>query len=113
MKSKRVRTKEYKNWDAERKRKTYQRGQRIIRRFKLFKGCAECGYKEHHSALEFNHIIRSLKKHTVGKLAHKAVLKNGTKGKEELKLEMSKCEVLCANCHRIKTFTEQHWDTVR
>jgi hypothetical protein len=49
----------------------------------------------------------------VGKLAHKAVLKNGTKGKEELKLEMSKCEVLCANCHRIKTFTEQHWDTVR
>ena len=111
--TKRLRSKKYKLWDAKRKRETYKRGQKIIRRFKLVKGCAECGYKEHHAALEFNHIYRSLKKYTMGRIAHKAVLKNGTKGKQELKLEMSKCEVLCANCHRIKTFEGKHWDTVK
>jgi len=109
----RVRSQEYKTWDAERKRKTYHRGQQIIRRFKLFKGCAECGYKEHHAALEFNHINRSLKKYTMGEIAHHAVLKNNTKGKLKLKIEMSNCEVLCANCHRIKTFEEKHWNKVR
>jgi|TARA_B100000902_G_scaffold175349_1_gene169080 hypothetical protein len=111
--TKRKRSQQYKEYDAARKRKSYHKGQEIIRRFKIIKGCSNCGYKEHQAALEFNHIDRTTKKCTIGRIVHKAVLKNDTKGKALLKLELSKCEILCSNCHSIKTFEGKHWDTVR
>lgn len=35
------------------------------------------------------------------------------RAKEAILEEMEKCEVLCANCHRIKTYEEKHWHTKR
>lgn len=65
---------------------------------KLGSGCAVCGYDEHPAALDFNHIT-GRKKFNISqdvKRAWKAILS-----------EITKCEVLCANCHRIKTWEER------
>ena len=61
--------------------------QKVLRRYKLLKGCAHCGYKKHFSALDFDHINRTTK----------------------IKNEVRKCEVLCSNCHRIKTYENKDW----
>ena len=68
-------------------------------RVKMFKGCAQCGYKKHPAALHFNHIDPTKKIGDVSKM----------KTWETVKREMRKCEVLCANCHAIKTVSEKHY----
>lgn len=63
------------------------------------KGCSVCGYKEHHVALHFNHIDPSNKVRNVS-ACHSV---------KAVKEEIRKCEVLCANCHAIKTVEEKHF----
>jgi hypothetical protein len=31
----------------------------------------------------------------------------------KLLAEIAKCEILCANCHRVHTFENRHWRTKR
>ena len=69
---------------------------KFIRRYKLFVGCTFCGYKKHSAALEFDHINPNEKLGTISQ-AYKSW------GRKKLKDEMRKCQVLCANCHRVKT----------
>ncbi len=64
---------------------------------KLARGCCECGWCEHAEALEFDH-VRGSKLHAV------SVLANRTWAKERLLEEMAKCDVVCVNCHRIRTY---------
>ena len=61
--------------------------------YKMSFGCIDCGYKVHHSALEFDH-IKGNKKINVA----------NAKSIKQAKEEISKCEVVCSNCHRIRTF---------
>tara|TARA_E500000331_G_scaffold327224_1_gene345994 strand:- start:84 stop:476 length:393 start_codon:yes stop_codon:yes gene_type:complete len=82
-------------WQRENGRKN----RKFLQEYKLKKGCAKCGYKEHHAALEFNHIDPSKKS---GNIAEKAT---NWSFKKLLK-EVEKCEVLCANCHRVHTWNE-------
>ncbi len=69
------------------------RVQEFIRNYKLEKGCADCGYKEHHAALDFDHID-----------GEKELNVCNAKSISQAKNEIEKCEVVCANCHRIRTF---------
>lgn len=73
-----------------------------MKRYKLFVGCAFCGYKKHSAALDFDHINPDTK---LGTLSH--VYKSW--GIKKLKDEMRKCQVLCANCHREKTMKEKDY----
>lgn len=60
-----------------------------------FKGslrCTKCGFN-HPAALDFHHVDRTDKK-SVNKLASNGMYKQAIQ-------ELSKCMVLCANCHRI------------
>ena len=67
--------------------------------YKLFHGCADCGYAEHHAALDFDHRPGTTKVRDI---------KGGQQlGWEALRAEVAKCEVVCANCHRIRTYTRQ------
>lgn len=70
---------------------------RLVRKFiadyKIDKGCSDCGYNEHHAALDFDH-IKGEKKINV------CFAKSINQAKEEIK----KCEVVCSNCHRIRTY---------
>jgi hypothetical protein len=66
--------------------------QRFIRRYKLMKGCVDCGFKGHHVALDFDHLK--------DKKLNVSLAKSITQAKEEIR----KCEVVCSNCHRVRTF---------
>lgn len=76
---------------------------RIIRNYKLKKGCNYCGYRKNWRALDMDHIDPLEKKYNFSTQAHRFV------SFDELHEEMKKCQVLCANCHRIKTHVNQDW----
>lgn len=75
----------------------------IVARYKMWCGCKLCGYRGHPSALDLDHRDRSVKSFDIsGALGGKQ-----TWGR--IKEEIRKCDVLCANCHRIKTSENQEW----
>ena len=74
---------------------TYLRGKKYVDEYKIKKGCACCGYKKHASALDFDHLDPSTKSMAVSQMLALSF--------KRLKNEINKCQVLCANCHRIKT----------
>lgn len=80
---------------AQRDRK---RLQEFLDKYKLEQGCAKCGYKENVFALEFDHIKPredTSKKWQTPKYMKAALAL----------VADSNIQVLCANCHKIKTRT--------
>ena len=70
---------------------------KLIGRWKQFKGCAICGFNSHSAALDLDHINDNSTKPTSGHALRYEW------SKKRVKKELSKCQVLCANCHRVKT----------
>ena len=99
--------------DNLRMRKHYDYGQAVLKRYKVRKGCAKCGYNKNAQALQFNHVNPEDKCFLIAQRAQNMYLKRYTKGKQMLRLEIAKCEVLCANCHSILTFEEKHFGVKR
>jgi len=66
--------------------------QDFIRAFKVEHGCADCGYCAHHAALDFDHIDE------------KQINVCNAKSVQQAMAEIARCEVVCANCHRVRTF---------
>ena len=60
--------------------------------------CKNCGFNNHPEALDFHHRDPSKKSRTLANS-----LGVGW-GKKRILEEIDKCDVLCANCHRIKHF---------
>lgn len=54
--------------------------------------CELCGYNKYLSALEFHHLDPSKKDFAISK-------HHSNKFTDELKNELDKCQLLCANCH--------------
>lgn len=67
-----------------------------INAIKLASGCVDCGYNTHPAALDFDHIDGTTKVDNVSKLAR-------LRSWAAIEAEIAKCEVVCANCHRIRT----------
>ena len=61
--------------------------------YKVEMGCADCGYNSHPHALDFDHIGEKEFNLSQGQ----------DKSYKILREEMAKCDVVCANCHRIRT----------
>jgi hypothetical protein len=59
------------------------------------KPCADCGVKYHPCAMDFDHLPGSEKSFNIS--AGKKV------SMKRLMAEIAKCEVVCSNCHRIRT----------
>jgi hypothetical protein len=57
--------------------------------------CTDCGIKYHRWAMEFDH-VRGAKEFAISQARSEVSL-------EKLKAELAKCELVCANCHRIRT----------
>jgi hypothetical protein len=81
--------------------KYYQEFREALDQYKLEHGCCDCGYNGHPAALDFDHV-------------------NGSKAKEvslcgsiaSALEEAKKCEIRCANCHRIKTFERRKMSSI-
>jgi hypothetical protein len=63
----------------------------------MSRGCADCGYRGHPRALDFDHVSGT-------KLFNIGGVNRDSKPMNALLAEMAKCEVVCANCHRIRSF---------
>ena len=97
-----------KNWAMANKELVnhYSKNHRDTRRefldiIKLEEGCQTCGYNGHPRALQFDHINPAEKLFTIADLL--------TCSMDKLLTELEKCRVLCANCHSIHSWQEQHW----
>lgn len=81
---------------AEKQKKATERARKIkefLAEYKLKKGCKDCGYNQHHSALEFDHIE-----------GEKSLNISFAKSISQALKEIEKCEVVCSNCHRVRTY---------
>lgn len=56
--------------------------------------CQRCGWTGHQAGYDFHHINPSEKEFAIGRMANISW--------EKLKTEISKCELLCRNCHGIE-----------
>ncbi len=79
-----------------RNQRDHERRRRLmLDAIKLSSGCIDCGYKENATALDFDHRDPSTKVFNIG--SYKRV------GLERLLIEVEKCDIRCANCHRVKS----------
>ena len=78
-----------------------QRNKQWIEDYKAKHPCVRCG-ETHTACLEFHHRDPDDKRENVMKLVH------GGASIDHIKREVSKCDVLCANCHR-----KLHWELER
>lgn len=70
-----------------------------LNKYKLQRGCVDCGYRKHPAALDIDHME--------GKSANVSQLKSI--GAIKAEIQRHKCVVRCANCHRIKSFETKTW----
>ena len=59
--------------------------------------CADCGGRFPKAAMDFDHRDPAAKKYTVSRMLLRA-------STDEILVEAAKCDVVCANCHRMRTF---------
>ena len=95
----RCKSNDYKNKLNTQGQQRYQIVQNYLRQYKLDNGCVDCGYKEHHAALEFDHIV-----------GQKEFNVCNAKSIAQAQKEILKCEVVCSNCHKIRTFERLQTD---
>lgn len=76
-----------------------QEMRKLVNRWKCMKGCSECGFKGHHFQLDLDHVDPTTKTNNNNHRAYEP-----SWSKERIKKELSLCVILCANCHRLKTY---------
>lgn len=59
--------------------------------------CQDCGHKFPACCMDFDHRERKSKVKEVGYLVH------ASRSWQEIVRELAKCDLVCANCHRIRT----------
>ena len=73
-------------------------GRQFINTFKG-KPCIDCNGTFPFHVMDFDH-VRGLKRFNVGEM--------GTHSLQAITDEIEKCDLICANCHRIRTYDRQH-----
>jgi hypothetical protein len=69
---------------------------KIVGSIKQSNPCGDCGNYFHFSAMDFDHVGKKL--HTVSRLV------NDSRNLSRVLKEISRCELVCANCHRVRTW---------
>lgn len=72
-----------------------------FQRYKEKMGCSDCGKKYPHYVLEFDHRPGVRKIDVVTRVLKKY-------GVDKAWAEVKKCDVVCANCHKIRTYEREH-----
>jgi hypothetical protein len=88
-----------------RRRAQNRRGQAEFLRWyvglKAGKPCADCGQSFHPAAMQWDHLPGLTKKHTLAELRTR-------RSRERVLDEIENCELVCANCHAVRTFRRVH-----
>ena len=72
-----------------------------INKFKEEAGCADCGQKYPGVAMDFHHRNGEIKEFNISNCSSYSA--------EKISREIKKCDVLCKNCHAIRTYNlRQH-----
>lgn len=82
-------------------RRTKQRNEDLRARINNAKDvpCADCGIRFHPVCMDFDHLPEYEKSYNISTmLRHRMAW-------ESIQAEIDKCEVVCANCHRYRTYT--------
>jgi hypothetical protein len=69
----------------------------LLDKIKIERGCADCGYNAYACALDFDHLPGQVKNFTL------SIAVYWRKPLSDIEAEIEKCEVVCANCHRVRT----------
>lgn len=64
--------------------------------------CADCGHRFPPVCMDFDHIAGE-KINSISEMFHRAC------SWESIEAEIAKCEVVCSNCHRIRTSARGQW----
>ncbi len=89
-------TKAFKDRNAEYNRGRAGTRQELVNAYKTERGCLICGFNEDPVALDLDHLSPEEKVAGVSRLLRYASW-------EAVLAELEKCQVLCSNCHRVKT----------
>jgi hypothetical protein len=89
-----------------RKSRGYLEARAFVDKIKLDRGCADCGYNKHPAALEFDHLPGFEKTATIAAMVVFGNL-------EKIQAEIDKCEIVCANCHRIRSASRREQGLVK
>lgn len=81
---------------------------RTLDALKLASGCVDCGYREHPAALQFDHVDPATKRRDLGWQVDRTRLTSDAKLTRYLDHVQAYCQVRCANCHAVRSFTEGH-----
>jgi hypothetical protein len=87
----------------DRKRRYRQRNVEFLREQKDVP-CTDCGDRHPYYCMDFDHLPGCEKKQNLTVLAWTPV------SLDRLREEIAKCEVVCANCHRKRTFERGEWN---
>lgn len=79
-------------------RERYAKNIEYVKDLKLEYGCKDCGYKEHFTALEFDHIMPRLRGTVASQMG---------KSLKMILEEIERCEIVCANCHTIREYNRR------
>lgn len=88
-----------KNKNLVRTRDRRSKIRKYIQEYKQSKPCADCGERYPYWVMDFDHLHG--KKFNLGKYS------NVTDNLAVIQTEVDKCDVVCANCHRNRTFSRR------
>lgn len=83
------------------------KGQRTLNRYrvrdlKAKATCPDCNSRYPHYVMQFDHLPGEPKLGDVSGMIQRGVVWG------LIEAEMAKCEIVCANCHMVRTFTRRH-----
>lgn len=70
----------------------------IVQQMKVGRPCMDCGGKFHHAAMEYDHRPGEIKCFNISIGAADASW-------EKVLTEIAKCDLVCANCHAVRSYT--------
>lgn len=74
-----------------------KRNSEYVQDIKQSNPCLDCGGYFHYSQMDFDH-IGSNKSNTISRMS------NSSTSLKKIKEEIDKCELVCSNCHRLRTW---------
>jgi len=78
-------------------KKYKDRNMDYVRQIKSNNPCSDCGGFYHYSAMDFDHITEDKDKN-VARMVRDSI------SIEKIQREIDKCELVCSNCHRLRTW---------